>query len=91
LEHGSRSPSLKTVVALAMELRLSHDETCRLHIAAGYLPPGDWVWRGDRILRAPRKEDVYRTLRLLEAPGAPGARGSRPTNVEHAHAQGAQQ
>jgi transcriptional regulator with XRE-family HTH domain len=54
LERGERTPSLATVVALAEVLALSYDDTCRLHIAAGYLPPGEWEWQDGQITQ--RKE-----------------------------------
>ena len=43
LESGKRKPSRETVAALAETLGLDADNTGRLHVAAGFLPPGRWV------------------------------------------------
>jgi transcriptional regulator with XRE-family HTH domain len=43
LESGARQPSRDTVAALAATLDLDPDDTARLHVSAGYLPPGKWV------------------------------------------------
>jgi transcriptional regulator with XRE-family HTH domain len=43
LEGGKRTPSRTTIARLARTLRLTPDDTGRLFVAAGYLPPGRWV------------------------------------------------
>jgi transcriptional regulator with XRE-family HTH domain len=44
LESGKVSPSRETIAALATGLALDADDTGRLYVAAGLLPPGQWIW-----------------------------------------------
>jgi transcriptional regulator with XRE-family HTH domain len=50
LEAGKREPSRDTVGALAAVLEEDTLDTRRLFVAAGLLPPGVWVVRGDGCL-----------------------------------------
>lgn len=56
LEDGRRQPSRDTVAALCAVLDLDTLDWARLHVAAGYLPPGAWVVMADDWL-ALAKED----------------------------------
>lgn len=56
LERGQREPSRDTVAALAVLVAPDRAAECRLFIAAGYLPPGDWEMLDDWAIRCVPKE-----------------------------------
>jgi transcriptional regulator with XRE-family HTH domain len=60
LESGTRTPTREIVENLASGLELNADDTGRLYVAAGLLPPGEWVWCGGWCIR-PSKEE-YRAV-----------------------------
>jgi transcriptional regulator with XRE-family HTH domain len=46
LECGNRHPSRETIAVLAEALALDADDTGRLYVSAGLLPPGTWTYMG---------------------------------------------
>jgi transcriptional regulator with XRE-family HTH domain len=62
LESGARTPSREIVADLAEALELDADDTGRLYVAAGLLPPGNWTWVGGWCIRPasdmPSKEET---------------------------------
>jgi transcriptional regulator with XRE-family HTH domain len=51
LESGRAQPSAETVALAASTLSLDADDTGRLYVAAGLLPPGNWCWVDGWVIR----------------------------------------
>jgi transcriptional regulator with XRE-family HTH domain len=62
LEAGTRKPTHAMLDELGIALGLDADDTGRLYVAAGVLPPGAWVWCDGWVIRPasdmPGKEET---------------------------------
>jgi transcriptional regulator with XRE-family HTH domain len=50
-DSGTFAPTRDDVAKLATGLSLDADDTGRLYVAAGLLPPGNWAWVGGWCIR----------------------------------------
>jgi transcriptional regulator with XRE-family HTH domain len=66
LEDGRRLPVASTVHAACRALALDADDTGRLYVAAGLLPPGTWVYCDGWVIRPasdmPGKEETTNAI-----------------------------
>jgi transcriptional regulator with XRE-family HTH domain len=55
-EMGVEKPSAAVVADLVRALALDADDTGRLYVAAGLLPPGEWCWVDGWLIRGTKEE-----------------------------------